>query len=115
MELQDPAPITSASPEILPFKLLPLFFLMKYSDICVLLAMYVKRGSLSCISGGEVLKLLTDILWKVALKDFFKTNYLFLILKKHCVISVFGLLLNSLIERGKYKNDSLMTYFSIFI
>lgn len=112
MELQDPAPITSASPEILPFKLLPLFFL---SDIHVLPAMYVKRGSLSCISGGEVLKLLTDILWKVALKDFFKTNYLFLILKKHCVISVFGLLLNSLIERGKYKNDSLMTYFSIFI
>lgn len=112
MELQDPAPITSASPEILPFKLLPLFFL---SDIHVLPAMYVKRGSLSCISGGQVLKLLTDILWKVALKDFFKTNYLFLIFKKHCVISVFGLLLNSLIERGKYKNDSLMTYFSIFI
>lgn len=79
MELQDPAPITSASPEILPFKLLPLFFL---SDIHVLPAMYVKRGSLSCISGGQVLKLLTDILWKVALKDFFKTNYLFLILKK---------------------------------
>lgn len=112
MELQDPAPITSASPEILPFKLLPLFFL---SDIHVLPAMYVKRGSLSCISGGQVLKLLTDILWKVALKDFFKTNYLFLIFKKHCVISVFGLLLNSLIERGKYKNDSLMTYFSTFI
>lgn len=112
MELQDPAPITSASPEILPFKLLPLFFL---SDIHVLPAMYVKRGSISCISGGQVLKLLTDILWKVALKDFFKTNYLFLIFKKHCVISVFGLLLNSLIERGKYKNDSLMTYFSIFI
>lgn len=112
MELQDPAPITSASPEILPFKLLPLFFL---SDIHVLPAMYVKRGSISCISGGEVLKLLTDILWKVALKDFFKTNYLFLILKKHCVISGFGLLLYSLIERGKYKNDSLMTYFSIFI
>lgn len=112
MELQDPAPITNTSPEILPFKLLPLFFL---SDIHVLPAMYVKRGSLSCISGGEVLKLLTDILWKVALKDFFKTNYLFLIFKKHCVISVFGLLLNSLIERGKYKNDSLMTYFSTFI
>lgn len=59
MELQDLAPITSASPEILPFKL---FFPMKCSVIHILPAMYVKRESLSCISGGQELKLLTDIL-----------------------------------------------------